>query len=267
VKKSLVKLQEEPNPRECYMLASWPGISNVSLLVSWYLRDHLQAREIGELDSASFFEPMGVEVKENVVEAPRFPQNKFYYWEDDKAETGLVLFQGEEQPASGGYELVNQVLDVAKKLKVKRVFSCAAGIARTYHRDQPRVWGVATEQKILEEMKEKGVVFRGDFRIAGLNGLFLGRARERGFEGACLLGEVPAYATQMANPRAAQVVLKALIRLLEIEVDLSEISELAGRMEEEMDRVTKEATVEFLDHFTEPIWEQGDDEEDEEDEE
>lgn len=81
-------------------------------------------------------------------------------------------------------------------------------------------------------------------------------------EGVCLLGEVPSYTTQIANPKAALAILKVLTQILGIEVDLTELSTPAKRAEEEMERISKLATAEFIDRFTEPIWEQ--DEEDEE---
>mgnify|MGYP006910664576 CR=1 FL=1 len=38
---------------------------------------------------------------------------------------------------------------------------------------------------------------------------------------------------------------------------------MAEQADEEMERIAKEATAEFIDRFTEPIWEQGEDEEEE----
>jgi hypothetical protein len=244
------------------MLASWPGIGNVSLIVASYLKEKLNTEEVGEIEPANFFEPVGVMVKDNVVERPRFPESKFYYWQGNKANRGLLLFIGEEQPSAGGYELVNCVLDVAQKFKVQRVYSCAAAITQVHHSEESKVWGVATNSDLLDELKKYDVVLKGDLRIAGLNGLILGRARERDIEGICLLGEVPSYATQITNPKASLAVLKVLTRILETDIDLTELSDLARQAEERMEKMAKQATAEFIDQFTEPIWER--DEEDEE---
>jgi len=201
--KSAVKLHKQPRPRTCSMLASWPGIGSVSLIATRYLVQKLNAVEIGEIEAINFFEPIGVMVKDNLVEEPRFPESKFYYWQDDKADKGLVLFVGEEQPSSKGYDLAKCVLDVAQRLKVKRVYSCAAAVTRIHHSEESKVWGVATASKLVGELSRYDVVLRGDLRIAGLNGLILGIAKERDMEGICLLGEVPSYTTQIANPKAS----------------------------------------------------------------
>jgi proteasome assembly chaperone (PAC2) family protein len=243
------------------MLASWPGIGDVSLTAAKYLVEKLNAVEMAEIEPINFFEPVGVTVRENVVESPRFPESKFYYWQYPKASKGLVIFIGEEQPAFKGYELVNCVLDVAQRLKVSRVYSCAAAVTRIHHSEEMKVWGATTASNLVDEVSKYDVVLRGNLRIAGLNGLILGMTKERGMEGVCLLGEVPAYATQIANPKASLAVLGVLIKMLGITLDLTELGRLAERVDEEMDRIAKRVTAEFIDQFTEPIWEQGEEEE------
>ena len=74
---------------------------------------------------------------------------------------------------------------------------------------------------------------------------------------------MPSYATQIANPKASLAVLGILIKMLGITLDLTELSNLAEQVDEEMDRIAKRVTAEFIDQFTEPIWEQGEDEEEE----
>jgi proteasome assembly chaperone (PAC2) family protein len=243
------------------MIASWPGIGDVSLTAAKYLVEKLNAVEIGEIEPVNFFEPVGVTVRDNLVESPRFPESKFYYWQYPKAGKGLVIFIGEEQPAFKGYELVNCVLDVAQRLKVSRVYSCAAAVTRIHHSEEMKVWGAATNSDLVEELNKHNVILRGNLRIAGLNGLILGMAQERGMEGVCLLGEVPAYATQIANPKASLAVLGILTKMLGVTVDLADLGHLAERVDEEMDRIAKRVTAEFIDQFTEPIWEQDEEEE------
>jgi len=255
--KNVVRLHKRPRPKSCYMLASWPGIGDVSLTVARYLVEKLNAEEIGEIEPVNFFEPEGVVVKDNIVEGPRFPESKFYYWRNDKGGKSLLVFIGEEQPGFKGYDLVNCVLDVAQKFKVERVYSCAAAVTRIHHSEESKTWGVATTSGLVDELSKYDVILRGNLRIAGLNGLILGMAKERGMEGVCLLGEVPSYATQIANPKASLAVINCLNAMLGITIDLTELSHLAKRVDEEMDIIAKRATAEFIEQFTEPIWEQG----------
>jgi hypothetical protein len=152
---------------------------------------------------------------------------------------------------------------VAQKLKVVRVYSCAAAVTHIHHSEEIKVWGAATDSNLIDELSKCNVILRGNLRIAGLNGLILGMAKERGMEGICLLGEVPAYATQIANPKASLAVLRVLTKMLGITVDMTELSQLAEQADVEMDRIAKRVTAEFIDQFTEPIWQQDEDEEEE----
>ncbi len=258
-----ISLTEKPQVDHCVMLASWPGIGNVSLILAQYLKEKLGAREVGEIDPVDFFEPVGVMVRENVVEEPRFPESKFYYWEKEDRSLGVVLFIGEEQPRSRGYEMVETVLDAAEQLGVGRIFSCAAAVTRIHHSEETKVWGVATRTELLDEFSRYKVVLRGTLRIAGLNGLILGRAKERGIDGMCLLGEVPGFATQMAHPKAALAVLSVFAEMIGIDIDTEELEGLSKQSEMEMDVISKQATAAYIDQFTEPIWEQNQTEEEE----
>ncbi|HHE41851.1 MAG TPA: hypothetical protein ENL12_04315 [Dehalococcoidia bacterium] len=260
-------LRERPDVEKCVMLASWPGIGNVSLILARYLVAKLEAQDWGEIDPVYFFEPVGVMVKDNVVEQPRFPESKFYYWQDPTGKLGLVVFIGEEQPQMKGYEMVETVLDAAEQLGVSRLFSVAAAVTKIHYSEETKVWGVATEPELLDEFARHKVILRGTLKIAGLNGLVLGRAKQRGLEGLCLLGEVPGFATQMAHPKAALAVLSILAEMLGIEVDTSELEALARQSEMEMDIISKQATAAYIDQFTEPIWEQSESEEEEDEDE
>ena len=262
--KGVVKFHKEPHPRACNLIAAWPGIGNVSLIVAQYLRDKLQAEEIGEILPFDFFDPIGVVVRDNIVETPQFPESKFYYWKNPNSETDIVLFIGEEQPGFKGYELAQCVLETVQKFKVKRIYTFAAALTRIHHTETPKVWGVATKRELIDELKKYEIVLRGDIHIAGLNGLFLGVAKEKGVDGICLLGEVPTYATRIPNPKAALAILKVLTEILGIEISLGELISLAREAEEEMKKVAAEAMGEFIDQFTKPIWEEEPREEEEE---
>jgi len=259
----LVKLYARPKLNSPVMLASWPGISNVSIIVASYLGKKLDFKKLAEIEASHFFDPIGVLVRDNVVEAPQFPQSKFYYWKNKGERSDVILFIGEDQPASKGYELANCVLDVGERFRVKRIYTCAAALTRIHHTEQPKVWGVATSRQATENMKEYELMQRGNLQISGLNGLLLGVAKERNIEGVCLLGEVPMYATRIQNPMAALAILKVLTKMLDIEIDMAELAQLAMEAKERIKQVAAEAMGEYIDYFTEPLWERGEEEEEE----
>ena len=261
--KGLVKFYARPRLKSPTMLATWPGIGNVALIVAEYLERKLGFRELGEIEASHFFDPIGVLVKDNVVEAPQFPQSKFFYWKNKGGGSDIILFIGEAQPVAKGYELANCVLDVGLSFQVKRIYTSAAALTRIHHTEQPRVWGVATSPQVAKDLEKYDLVQRGNLHISGLNGLLLGVAKERDIEGVCLLGEVPMYATRIQNPMAALAIINVLAKILAIEVDTAELALLAQETKERMKQVAAEAMGEYIDYFTEPIWEHEDEEEEE----
>ncbi len=76
------------------------------------------------------------------------------------------------------------------------------------------VYVAATSPELAAVTMEKGAILYGQGRIMGATGLLLGLAKNRGWEGICLLG-----ATTGLKPdrEAASSVFKFLVKTLEIE--------------------------------------------------
>lgn len=260
--KDLVKIHARPRLNSPNMLAAWPGIGNVAVIVATYLLQKKPGfKALGEIDASHFFDPIGILASNNVVEEPQFPQSNFYYWKNTGGGSDIIIFIGEDQPGSKGYEMANCVLDMGLRFHAKRVYTCAAAMTRIHHTEQPGVLAVATSQQTAEELKKYDLKQAGNLQIAGLNGLLLGVAKEREIEGICLLGEVPSYATRVQNPMAALAVLKVLTKMLDIEIDMAELAQIARETSEGMKQVAAQAMGEYIDYFTEPIWERGEEEE------
>jgi len=265
--KDMAKIHARPKLNSPSMIAAWPGIGNVAMIAATYLLQRKPGfKPLAEIEASRFFDPIGILARNNVVESPQFPRSRFYYWKNTGGENDIILFIGDDQPGSKGYELANCILDIGVKFQVKRVYTCAAAMTRIHHTEQPGVLGVATSPEIAKELKIYDLKQAANLQIAGLNGLLLGVAKERNIEGVCLLGEVPTYASRAQNPMAALAVLKILTKMLNIEIDIAELSQIAIETSEGMKRVASQAMGEYIDYFTEPIWERGEEgEEDEED--
>jgi proteasome assembly chaperone (PAC2) family protein len=249
-----VIIRKEPRLRSPVLLAAWPGVANVALEATTYLRDKLQCEEFAHIEAPSFFELTGVYVEKNLIQPPRLPENKFYYWKRRGKEGDLIIFLGESQPSTSGREFANMMLDVVEKFGVKMVYTCAAAII-SHFPEQPRVWAAASDREVLDEMDKQGLVLKGDFFIAGMNGLLLSVAKEREIKGVCLLGETPRYLSEMRNPTASQAVLRVLTRLLKVEVDMTDMDNLAAQSRQQIEELIKESRRQFISDFTVPLWE------------
>ena len=230
-----VRLYREPVLRDPSFIAAWPGMGGVAVIAAKHLKDELGAEEFGSIEPYDFFDLGAISVQDHIVEEPEFPESKFYFWESGGGKD-LIIFIGEAQPPVKGYRFANLVLDVAKRLRAKRVYTFAAAPGHIHHTRRPKVLGVTTHPGLIEELERNDVIPMSAGSISGLNGLLLGVAKERDMEGICLLGEIPVYITQVPNPRSAKAVLEVLTRLLAIEVDLSELDNWARNAEAEVEK-------------------------------
>lgn len=234
-----VKLYKAPDLKNPSMVAAWPGMGDVALGAVSYLREKLGADEFGEIEPGDFFDLAGVIIENGVMEAPQFPESKFYYWKSQDATRDLIIFLGHAQPSAKGYEFANKVLDVAQRFSVKRIYTCAAAPASIHHTEKPRVLAVANETRLKRDLQKYEVVLMKNGQISGLNGLLLGVAKERGIEGICLLGEIPFYTVGIPNSWASQAVLEILIDMLGIRIDMMEIELVAKETVAEIDEMVR----------------------------
>ncbi len=145
--------------------------------------------------------------------------------------------------AEGGkaYEMANLVLDVAERFGCQKIYTSGAAVALTHHMLKPRVWAVATSQDLVAEAKNyvntilmSEVEGRGNQgNITGLNGLLIGVAKKRGFEGISLMGEIPDYLSRVPfpYPKASQSVVEVLATILGVRTDLSVLEDMATQIE------------------------------------
>ncbi|MFC1974271.1 PAC2 family protein, partial [Chloroflexota bacterium] len=241
------------------LVAAWPGVGNVAVIAINYLKEKLKAKELGAIEPFGFFDPGGIFIKENIIDLPKFPESKFYYWSSRGRGKDMLILISEAQPPVGTYEYVNSVLDVAEQFGVKRVYTAAAALIE-HSTDKPRVLGAATTPELIEDLEKYDIVLGGNFYVAGLNGLLLGAAKERDLEGICLLGETAKHVAKMPNARASLAVLNILTKMLGVEIDTAELEEFAESTEREIKKLGDQMRSDFLQHFTTPIWEREEEE-------
>ncbi len=237
---------KEPQLNSPHFIAAWPGMGNVALRAASFLREKLQAEELGEIAPGDFFPLPGVTIRDNLIDEPRLPRSKFYSWRNQPDSRDILIFIGDAQPSSGKeYAFANRVMDIAIQFRAERIYTFAAMPSNIGHKEIPRVWGVATDAKLTEVLREFDVQIMASGHISGLNGSLLGVAKMRGIEGICLLGELPYYASQLENPRASKAVLEVLGNMLDINIDMTELENLAQYTEAEIERYLQQIKEEI----------------------
>jgi proteasome assembly chaperone (PAC2) family protein len=227
-------MPEKPSLTHPWLVAVWPGMGNVALNAGIYLLAKLDMNVIAELEASALFDVNQVEVKAGIIQTGRWPRNRFFAWKDPNGRHDLVVFLGEAQPPMGKYPFCRQLLAYARDIGVERVFTFAA-MATQMHPEHPsRVFGAATDQENLEQLKRLELEILQDGQISGLNGVLLGAASEGGLRGACLLGEMPHIFAQLPFPKASLAILEVFTAIARIDLDLGELSEQARTMEQQL---------------------------------
>lgn len=230
-----IKFSRKPRLKNPYLVVAWPGMGEVAFKAASFLIDKLKGEEFAEIVAHDFFYLTESVVKDGILSLPDMPFNKFYAIKQKSAKNDLIVFLSDAQPdLTRGEEYCESMIELAKKYKVKNVISFAAMPQPVDHSQQPNVWFTATSQGINDQLKKLEIQPLTEGQISGLNGLFLGLAKREGLEGFCLLGEIPLYTIQIENPKASMAVLEAMAKVMNLELDFSELTEQARAMEEQI---------------------------------
>ncbi|NYT12752.1 MAG: proteasome assembly chaperone family protein [Methanomassiliicoccales archaeon] len=219
---------EEPELVEPILIEGLPGVGNVGKLAAEHLLDQIDAVKFADIYS-KHFPPQVMVNDEGVI---KLVNNELYYSKGDGGRPDLILLIGDYQGLTpeGQYELSDHVLDIARQFGVKMIFTLGGyGIGKIV--EEPRVLGAATDEELVEQMKEKGVVFsRGEpgSGIVGASGLLLGLGKVYGLKAVCLMGETSGY---FVDPKGAEVVLRVLAEILNVEIDFSDLEDKAEQID------------------------------------
>ena len=243
------KLHHEPELKDPCLFAAWSGMGNVALGAARYMREKLGAELFADIDLAESLRFSGVSVQDDgTVEPPMLtisPRNEFYCWKNRGSAHDVIIFIGEAQPSGMEYELAHKVIEVGEKFKVKHVYTAAAFALPIKISQESKVHCVATNVKLIADLKRFDLKVMTGGSISGLNGLLLGIAKEKGIEGVCLLGEMPNYLTHVEYPKASYAVLSVLTKILDIRIDLDELMAVARYQEEKLKRYIKKIEEEL----------------------
>lgn len=217
-----------------WLVAVWPGMGHVALNAGVYLLSKLGMSIIAEFEASELFDVDHVEVKDGIIQTARRPRNRLFLWTDPDKKHDLVVFVGEAQPPIGKYAFCRQLIGHARELGVERIMTFAAMATQMHPEHRARVFGAATDEDSLEELKRLELQLLEDGQIGGLNGVLLGAAAEEGLRGACLLGEMPHIFSQLPFPKASLVILEVFATITGMDLDLSELAEQARTTEQQL---------------------------------
>jgi uncharacterized protein (TIGR00162 family) len=219
---------EEPELNDPILVEGLPGVGNVGKLAAEHLLDQIKAKKFADIISKHF--PPQVLVDDEGL--AKLVNNEMYYSKGDGKRPDLIILVGDYQGLTpdGQYELSDNTLQIAKRYGVQMIYTLGGyGIGKMV--EKPRVLGAATDRELVAEMKKRGVIFsKGEpgSGIVGASGLLLGLGKIYDIRAVCLMGETSGY---FVDPKGAEVVLRVLADILNVEVDFSALQDKAEQIE------------------------------------
>lgn len=230
----LVRLTKhvQPTLRDPIFVEGLPGIGHVGKLAAQHVVDSSKATPWCTIHSPDF--PPQVNVGDDGV--AHLLQCQLWTIPAAGKSRPLVVLTGDAQPQTGPgqWALAEAVLDLVGSLGCKQVYTLG-GYGTGTRVDRPEVLCAATDAATAKRLKGLGLLTPDEDSpgggIIGASGIMLGLAGQRGWTGACLMGETNGY---LVDPKAARAVLVALGRAVGRTFDLSHLDETANVL----DRVT-----------------------------
>ncbi|MDP2922945.1 MAG: PAC2 family protein [Candidatus Omnitrophota bacterium] len=252
----MIKEVATPKLKNPIFIAAWPGMGEVAYRSVLFLREVMGFKLFAKLEATEFFKPAAILVDKGIVGLPTMPAGFFYYVKG-KNSNDIILFLGEAQPPLEHAELLSAaIIDFVKKYKAKSMFTFAAKPEPIDHRAESLVWIAGTDEDILKEFGRFNLKILEEGQISGLNGIILGVGKKLGLKGACLLGEIPFYTVQIENPKATASILKVINEYLNLNLNLSPLTERSKFIEGEIDKLVSYLKGEVTEPTSTPLSEE-----------
>ncbi len=242
MKKAFIKYIEEPVLKEPVLIVGLPGVGNVAKLAAEYLINELPTKKLGILFSPHF--PYHVVISEEGI--IRVLNNEFSFLISDSNRSDLIIMRGDyqSQTISGQYEVAGLIIEFCKKFKVKKIITMG-GYVNTNIGETPKVYAAINDPQLnawIEKLSLEKCEIGSP--IVGAAGLLIGLARFNNIQGLCLLGETPGF---ISDAKAAKALLECIIKLVDLEINLSKLDEMDKDMGEKLERIEEiEKEKEFI---------------------
>jgi proteasome assembly chaperone (PAC2) family protein len=191
---------------------------------------------IAEVDPEDYFDFQAtrptIALTEGEVRRIDWPQNNLIAARVPAAERDLVLLDGTE-PNLRWRTFSETISTAADALGVEMVITLGALIAEVSHTLPVPITGLASDEKLVEELDLQRSSYEGP---TGIVGVVHDCCRKVGMTSASLWAAVPHYIAAVPNPKAALALLRRFEGVTGIAVEATELEEEATSYEEQINR-------------------------------
>ncbi|MCE8424855.1 MAG: proteasome assembly chaperone family protein [Candidatus Methanoperedens sp.] len=221
----MVRIINEPiRSKNPLFIAGFPGIGLVGNIACQHIIEELEMKPIGSIDSR-FFPPLAV-LFNGIITLP------VRVYESTKEEIVVIISDIPIHPTSS-YDISKALVEWMQKNNARTILSIA-GIATTT--GERRVFGGATNAKMLEMIKDKTEVFQVG-TISGISGSIMTDCFLRNIPAISLLGETPG---PNPDPRAAVQVIISLNKIFDLSIQTDKLLSQAEQIEFELTKLAEQ---------------------------
>lgn len=228
--------------REPVLFTGLPGIGLVGKICVDYLLKQFKPEKIALVFSDSF--PPSVHTKDALI---RLIHDELYAFNFNGRD--YLFLAGPVQPsldfrvgsATEHYEFAAKIVETAKKLGVKQIFTLAGiNIGERRMEKEPNVIVAATNKELLRAFTALGAkADKKEGLISGAAGLTLGIAQQQNIEGACLMGETNAGLIY-GDHGAAKKLIELLVKRFGFSIDMKGIEKESKNIEEAFKKLAQQ---------------------------
>jgi proteasome assembly chaperone (PAC2) family protein len=205
-----------------------------------YLLERMVAPRVAELDPEPFYS--FTDTRPRVVlpgggrREVRWRQGRWHVARTaDDCDHDLVLFIAPE-PNLRWRTFTEVFLDVLQKVGVQALLTMGTVLAPMHYRNRVPIRGWATNQEWRARLRQNGVLrntYEGPTGIATVVSL---AAQERSMPAVVLTASTPSYLASNANPKTSLGLLRAISRLFDVSLPLTNLEQAADAFDHQVDQ-------------------------------
>ncbi len=263
-----ILFSERPTLRQPYLIIGfegWPNAAEVSSTALGYLIEHLKGKPFASISLEGFYQltslrPVGV-IREGRLVELKFPGNHFYYSKTSQSHD-LILFQGIE-PHLRWMRFVELLLNLAEEFGVSQIITLGGTYDYIPHTQPPLVSALFNHEDLREKVIQAGLGLTDYMGPISIHTFILEASKKRGLKAVSLWGHAPQY-LQTKNVKVVRSVLRHLVKLIKIEMDLTEIEKASDYFDQQVNHLVRqdpklkeiidklEEAYKGIDHFSFP---------------
>lgn len=245
-----LRIIEKPNlvkPRLLLGLSGWMDGGEVSTGTVECLVRKVGARMFAEIDPKGFYLysfPGSMEItalfrphtkiNEGIIETFSRPTNRFFYSERHN----LILFTGRE-PNLNWEEYGECIFSICAEFGVDMIYFIGSVAGLVPHTREPRLFCSVSHPELKETFQHYGVKFTNYEGPASIITYMTAGSRAHGIKMVSLVATIPAY-VQGNNPKCIEAVTRRLAGMLELDIDLGDLTAISEEFEKKLGDVVQE---------------------------